>query len=191
METGINAVILIAGSVGMFMGAYALNRSRRGRPAEAQPPRSGQEPTDELELLRYENAMLRAEQQRALSLGKAGERAREQLANVATSPGIHQGGAQGAIRGGIGAGTDEGDDAWSALTEATVLRETMLAVCQDLQNAMRHVQVQLSSGVPITELDRRKSDREPHPAAGDGDFTVAHLPDRARADLSVVQETGS
>jgi hypothetical protein len=58
-------------------------------------------------------------------------------------------------------GSDEGDDAWTALTEATVLRDAMLAVCRDVQAAMRNVEVQLSSGVPITELDRRRTDRAP------------------------------
>jgi hypothetical protein len=174
LDTAINAAILIAGSLGMFAGAYGLTRSRRKPSGEAEAPRPGQVVADELELLRYENAMLRAEQQRTLSLGKAGERSRERLANVVTS------------------GTDEGDDAWSALTEATVLRDTVLAVCQDLQNALRHVQLQLSSGVPITELDRRKTDREPQTAAtGDGMHTVTPLPDRTRLDLPLAQETGS
>ena len=163
VHTGINAVLPIAGSLAMCAGTYVLARSRRKPSREAEAPRSGQVVTDELELLRYENAMLRAEQQRTLSLGKAGERSRERLANVVTS------------------GTDEGDDAWSALTEASVLRDTLLAVCQDLQNALRHVQVQLSSGVPITEHDRRKTDREPRSAAArEGLHAVT---DRTRLDV--------
>ena len=179
METGINAVMLIAGSLGMCVGAYALNRSRRKPTGAAEPVSSTQGSTDELELLRYENAMLRAEQQRTLSLGKAGERVREHLTNVGAPP------------SGGGHGTDEGDDAWTALTEATVLRETMLAVCQDLQTAVRHVQVQLSSGVPITELDRRRTDPQAHAAAAEGGIAVAHLPNPTRVDLSVVQEAGN
>jgi hypothetical protein len=166
LDAGINAVLLVAGSLAMCAGTYALARGRRKPAAEAEAPRSSPVVSDELELLRYENAMLRAEQQRTLSLGKAGERSRERLANVVTS------------------GTDEGDDAWSTLTEATVLRDTLLAVCQDLQNALRHVQVQLSSGVPITELDRRKTDREPQPAAaGEGSRIVIPRPDRTRLDV--------
>ena len=173
MHTGIEAALLIAGSLGMCAGTYALARSRRKPSGETEAPRPGPVVSDELELLRYENAMLRAEHQRTLSLGKAGERSRERLANIVTS------------------GTDEGDDAWSALTEATVLRDTLLAVCQDLGNALRHVQVQLSSGVPITELDRRKTDREPQPAAaGEGLHTGIPMPDRTRLGVSLAQETG-
>jgi hypothetical protein len=98
---------------------------------------------EDVELLRYENAVLRFEQQRVLSLGKVGERIRDQLGSVVTS------------------GSDEGDDAWGALMEANVLRDTLLSVCQDLQTAIRHVQQQLSSGIPIPELDRRRNGQGP------------------------------
>lgn len=111
-------------------------------PIEARDtPRPGPDPVEEIELLRYENALLRAEQQRVLSLGAVGERIRGQIGSGSTP------------------GSDGGDEAWGALVDATVLRETLLSVCQDLQTAVRHVQVQLSSGVPLPEHDRRRSDR--------------------------------
>lgn len=156
MNTDINLVFLIAGSLGMLIGAYTLNRSRRKQPAAPESARPGQSVPDEVELLRYENAMLRSEQQRSLSLGKAGERVRENLGDK-----LGDGAAPPT------SGTDEGDDAWTALTEATVLRDAILAVCRDVQAAMRNVEVQLSSGVPITELDRRRTDRGSQtPSAG-------------------------
>jgi hypothetical protein len=124
----------------LVMLAFVLTRSKTSR-RDPDTPRSGPELAEDVELLRYENAVLRFEQQRAMSLGKVGERIRDQLGNAVTS------------------GSDEGDDAWGALMEAKVLRDTLLSVCQDLQTAIGHVQLQLNSGIPIPELDRRRNDR--------------------------------
>jgi hypothetical protein len=134
---------LIAGPVILALLAFALGRLRGGEARVAEPARSSNDVAEELELLRYENAVLRSEQQRPMTVGKASERIRERMAGV------------------TGPGTDEGDEAWGALTEASVLREMILGACKDLQTAIRHVQAQLSTGVPITELDRRHNERGP------------------------------
>lgn len=135
-----SSLAFVAVGVPLAMIAIFLTRTESTR-RDPKTPRSPSDPVEEIELLKYENAVLRSEQQRALSLGKVGERIRGELGNVVTS------------------GTDEGDEAWGALMEATVLRDTLMSVCQDLQTALRHVQLQLGSGVPIPEHDRRRIDR--------------------------------
>lgn len=175
MDTSATTVLLIAGPLILCLAAFAIGRVQRKPAGDPEPARSSYNLTEELELLRYENAVLRSDQQRTTSLGKAGERIRERLANVATS------------------GTDEGDDAWGALTEVTVLRETMLAVCQDLQTAIGHVQTQLSSGVPITELDRRQADRGAHRDAASTEEirTFTALPARNGHGPNGIRQTGT
>src|SRR2546430_15784274 len=98
-------------------------KATKAHPEEQGSPQPPSDPSDEIELLRYENAVLRAEQQRALSIGQVGERIRDQLGTVTMS------------------GSDEGDENLGTLMEATVLRDTLLCVCQDLQTAIRKAQL--------------------------------------------------
>jgi hypothetical protein len=98
---------------------------------------------DELAALKEENALLRSEQQRPLHVGRVASVMRDQVASLATQA------------------TDDGDDAWGALTATTVLRETLVAACRDLEIAIRHVLDQLTAGMPDPPRDRRTTDRQP------------------------------
>jgi hypothetical protein len=93
--------------------------------------------------LKEENAVLRSEQQRPLHVGKAAAVIRDRVTALAALA------------------TDDGDDAWGALAATTVLRETLVAACRDLETAIHHVHVQLTRGIPAPELDRRRTDRHP------------------------------
>jgi hypothetical protein len=95
---------------------------------------------EELETLKRENAQLRSEQQRPMSLGQAAGALRRQVLAAGDS-------------------NDEGDETWSTMTDATVLQATIISACQDLQTAIHHIQTQLSTGIAVSELDRRSGDR--------------------------------
>jgi len=104
----------------------------------------------ELVALREENAKLRLDQQRALSLGRATERIRDAVDAVAVG--------------------DEAEAAsWDALTEATVMRTALLAACQDLQTAVGHMERRLSTQIAGPEIDRRLRDMGDTPWVGDAD----------------------
>jgi hypothetical protein len=103
---------------------------------------------EEIEGVKQENALIRSEHQRPLSLGQAAGAIRGQLQVAADSSGEEDGG-------------DEGDEAWAVMTDATVLQATIVSACQDLQTAIRHVQTQLTTGIPVSELDRRATDGAP------------------------------
>jgi hypothetical protein len=133
--------------IGVLLTVLATARAHSN---DRKEPQHELDPADEIELLRYENAVLRAEQQRPLNLGDVRERIRDGMAKVASS------------------GSDEGDDAWATFMEANVLRDTLLTVCRDLETALRNVQRQLSSGVPLPELDRRRGDGRTEPRAAGG-----------------------
>jgi hypothetical protein len=100
---------------------------------------------EEMEGLKQENALLRSEQQQPTSLGKAAGAFRSQVLAAAGSG-------------------DEDDEAWAAMTDATVLQATIVSACRDLQTAIGHIQAQLSTGIPVSELDRRSADRPQRPA---------------------------
>lgn len=93
----------------------------------------------EIEELREENARLRLEAQRPAGPGLAAARIGEIGARVAF--------------------TDEGDEAWESLTEASVLRDALLRVCRELATCALQVERQLTTLLPPTELDRRVRDR--------------------------------
>jgi len=95
----------------------------------------------ELSALREENARLRLQDQRVLSVGRAAERIR-QTATAATA-----------------GGDEESDQAWDTLTQAMVMRTALSAMCQDLQSAVGHMQRRLTTMIPGPELDRRLDDR--------------------------------
>lgn len=104
--------------------------------------------------LQEENARLRVEAQRPTSPGRAAER----ISEVAD-----------ALRF-----TDEGDEAWEALAEASVLRDALLNVCRELANCALQAERQLTTLLPPPELDRRVRDRRrsqpgrPHPNGSHG-----------------------
>lgn len=91
----------------------------------------------ELTALREENAKLRLQDQRALSVGRAAQRIRETAAAA------------------IAEDDDGSDDAWNALAQATVMRTALSAICQDLQTAVGQMQRRLGTMIPAPELDRR------------------------------------
>ncbi len=95
----------------------------------------------ELSAVREENARLRLQDQRVLSVGRAAERIR-QTAAAATAD-----------------GDEESDQAWDTLTQAMVMRTALSAMCQDLQSAVGHMQRRLTTMIPGPELDRRLDDR--------------------------------
>jgi len=132
----------------------------------------------ELVALREENAKLRLEGQRALDLGRATERIRDAVATATV------------------AGDAEGD-AWDALTEATVMRTALLAVCEDLQKAVGITERRLRTQIPGPELDRRLGDQPQGPWAGaanrrakamgvDGSVAPPPIPRNIEIDLRVI-----
>jgi hypothetical protein len=119
-----------------------MSRKKRARRRVFEPNESLTELREELAALKEENAVLRSEQQRPLHVGKAAAVIRDRVTALA------------------GLATDEGDDAWGALAATTVLRETLVAACRDLETAIHHVHVQLTRDIPTPELDRRRTDRD-------------------------------
>lgn len=99
---------------------------------------------DQLERLQDENVRLRLERQRPVSVGATAERLRQTAADPR-------------------AFTDDGDDAWAALAEVSVLRDSLLAMCQDLSTCTAQLERQLVSLTPAPELDRRMDDRRRAP----------------------------
>jgi len=161
-------VLLTAGSV------------RAWRPARAPSTDAPLEVVRvELVALREENAKLRLDQQRALSLGRATERIRDAVDAVAV-------------------GDEAEAKAWHALTEATVMRTALLAACQDLQTAVGHMERRLSTQIAGPEIDRRlrdvgdtpwvgDADRRAKPSGGGADADAdADLTDAARAAVGAV-----
>jgi hypothetical protein len=131
----------------LVTAAVLVSRSRRFRHA-SEPADALTKLRDELEALREENALLRSEQQRALNVGKAAAVIREEVEALAASAG------------------DRADDEWSALAETMVLRATLVAACEDLQDAIHHVHAQLTTGIPGPELDARGAPAPDRPPAG-------------------------
>lgn len=149
------------------MSAFASHRRpnafrafvRRGR----SPSSGGTGPEvehDELARLREENAYLRLERQRAQGIGRAAERVREAVESLASSP------------------AEQADDAWAIYTEASVMRETLAAACNDMQVALAQLQRQLAAATPAPELDRRVDDRR-------FERPVAMVGTEHRADLEI------
>lgn len=109
----------------------------------------------ELALLREENARMKVEAARPASTGRAIER----------------------IRGAAAAAEELGqtDDAWQALAEATMLREVLADMCEEVQGAVAAVQKRLRSLGPGHEAQPYPADAgvvafplRPAQAAGDG-----------------------
>jgi hypothetical protein len=161
--------VWIGGATGLlvvFLGLVAaVTRRSTKRRNSAQQDQLVARLREEIEGLKQENALLRSEQQRPLSLGAAAGAIRGQLLPAAADS------------------TDQGDEAWAAVTDATVLQATIVSVCQDLQTAIHHVQTQLTTGIPVSELDRRATDRQPRPR-------LDTFPAACPTDVTVVR-TGS
>lgn len=128
----------------------------------------------ELSHLVEENARLRLNDQRTLSLlavgakaqatpedfasrlAEAADAAQNKLANREHSSALLMPAASAAE------GLDDGieneqtlDEAWRVLAEAKVLQATVLAVLQDLQVACGQMERHLTAGAPASEIDRR------------------------------------
>lgn len=106
----------------------------------------GQAPEEHVVQLQAENAYLRLEQQRALSIGRVAERVRGAVAGIESCP------------------AEQEDEAWAVYAEAAVLRETLLAACNDLAVAVSQMQRQLAGTTPPAEMDRRATDRRLGPS---------------------------
>lgn len=109
----------------------------------------------ELELLRDENMRLRLERQRLLGAAKSAQKVKELL-------------------GASGRAADDADEAWQALADTSALRDTILAVIGEVQQAMNTARQQLVAGALPTELDRRmverrQTDRTQRARGADGD----------------------
>ncbi len=94
----------------------------------------------EVQDLREENARLRLDHQRPIAPAETADRLRQRVEEAT-------------------AFSDAGDDAWAALTEASVLRDALLNVCQELAVCASTIERQLVSMTPAPEIDRRATDR--------------------------------
>ena len=111
-------------------------RFKRARPPKPATTDSRQESTAilaELMLLREENAWLKAAQHQAPGIGQAIQRVRALPSDERGSE-------------------DRADDATQVLVEAHVLRESLLALCDEMQRAMKTVHARLEA-LPFTERD--------------------------------------
>lgn len=95
----------------------------------------------ELSLLREENARLRVERERTPDVGQVIERMRNLPATSFSG--------------------EEGDEAWHLLTEGFVMRDALIDVCDEIQQAMVTLKSRLHSIVPALQanaLDHNTSD---------------------------------
>ncbi|MCU1458202.1 MAG: hypothetical protein JWL73_2294 [Actinomycetia bacterium] len=111
-----------------------LNQKKTGNDAVIAAMQS------ELALLRDENAQLRLE--------------RQQHATPAVSAGRLT-----SLVDAMSRGVDAEEAEWSALSEALVLRESLVSVCDELERTIGAVRRQLQTETPSPELDRRRTDR--------------------------------
>lgn len=146
-----------------------IRRGRRGS--------SGPELVDQLraqlDALRDENAQLRLESQRVLSTGQAGAHMRD-IAEATL----------GRLGPELRDALDSGDDVAAvadALAEAEVVRNALIAVCEDLVTSVGQMQRRLVARSPATEIDRRlrdrRGDRGEQPRLARAPIEDAHGPD--------------